>query len=411
MFGQNCVGRREFIQKTAGFVTSGWVVCCGYSVEEAIRRVGRVPRRELGSSGREISVLIGAYGWRPEVSHAAIHCGVNYWHKAERWVKPESPVDAKRPEVTPPEIIQNRGAHYCEAVVDRIRGNHETGEIDEEAFYQAVKKAVEQTGLRYFDDFKFHFGYHNVEEYKENRAPIRAYERLKKEGLVHHLCISQHSYNGNAKVPGGESAPEILQAIIEDGIYEHAQFFYSFDDSPAVNEILDLARQKGFGTIAMKTARGLGRMTDDEAYMKKFPADTSPHHALARWLTTETKLDAVVIAIGNLNEFVDTYSAAGKPMRTEDRRALRSMVAYANQRACRLCNECMCHCPENLLIADIFRYERYALDYKERRRARRLYAELEKQADACTNCGDCLTHCPQRLPVSTKLAEVHRLLG
>jgi predicted aldo/keto reductase-like oxidoreductase len=152
-------------------------------------------------------------------------------------------------------------------------------------------------------------------------------------------------------------------------------------------------------------------MIDDKEFMKRFPAGTTPYQALVRWLTTETKLDAAVIAIGDLNEFVDTYSGAGKPLRAADRHGLQSMISYANQRACRLCNECMDHCPENLLIADILRYERYALDYKERTRARRLYADLEKQASECTDCGHCLTHCPQRLPLPTKLAEVHRLLG
>ena len=47
-------------------------------------------------------------------------------------------------------------------------------------------------------------------EVKNNRSFIRADDRLSKEGLVRHLCLSQHSYQGNWKVKDGEPAYEIL---------------------------------------------------------------------------------------------------------------------------------------------------------------------------------------------------------
>jgi predicted aldo/keto reductase-like oxidoreductase len=71
----------------------------------------------------------------------------------------------------------------------------------------------------------------------------------------------------------------------------------------------------------------------------------------------------------------------------------------------------MSHCGQGVAIADILRYERYATDYGERERARRLYAQLDKQADACLVCGSCLPHCPQGLNVPAKLAAAHRLLS
>lgn len=368
------------------------------AIEEAAHKVGRVPRRRFGNSRREISVLVGAGTWGPEAIEAGVRCGINYWHKAERWN-------------TPPAILKNREAYYCEVCVDRVRGSHETGEIDEEAHCQFVKRAVERTGLRYFDDFLFHFGYHTVAELKNNRGPIRAFERLRKEGLVRHLCISQHNYNGNPKVPGGEAAPAVLTAVIEDGLYEHAQFFFSYGDDPAVYDLVNLAKRKGFGTIGMKTARGIGRLLQDREFMKNLPAGISPYNALARWLTTRTQLDAAVIQITDLNQFVDTYAGAGKAMRAADLSAIERMTAYANREVCRLCNECMGHCEQQVPIAEILRYERYARDYGEEELARRLYAELEKRGNACTACGACLLHCPLGLRIPEKLAEAHRHLG
>jgi hypothetical protein len=404
MSQEHRLGRREFLAVSAGAVAAGLGPSCAASpqeIEQAAAAVGMLPRRKLGGTGREVTVLVGSATWAPEAVEAGIRCGINFWHKADEWNRRN----------VPQAIVKNRDAHYCQVCVDRVRGNHETGVIDEEAHYNFVKQMLDRTGLRYFDDMQFHFGYHSVAELKSNRGFVRAFERLKKEGLVRHLCHSQHSYSGNARVPGGQSAVEILTAVAEDGVYEHAQFFYSYGDDPALDQFLSLARRKGFGTIAMKTTRGAGRMRADREFMRQFPAGTTPHHALARWLTTRTQLDAAVIEINSLSQFVDTYSGAGKALRAADEQALERMLAYANREVCRLCNECMAHCKEGIPIADILRYERYARDYGEGYRARRLYAQLDKQADACLACGTCLPHCPQGLAIPDKLAGAHKILG
>ena len=393
--------RRQFIGTSAAAAVSAFESQGRDAVEEAATKVGRLPRRRLGGGNREISMLVGAGTWSREAIEAGIRCGVNFWHKADNWWSGS----------TPPAIAKNREAHFCTVCVDRVRGNHETGQIDEEAHYRFVKQAVATSGLRYFDDMQFHFGYHNVAELKNNRAFVRAYQRLRKEGLVKHLCLSQHSYNGNSRVRGGQSAPEILTAVIEDGVFEHAQFIYSYGDGGEINSVITLAKKKGFGTVGMKTTRGAWRMSQDPAFMKNLPAGTTPHHALARWLTTRTGLDAAVIQINSLEEFADTFSGAGKTMRSSDHRAIFEMAAYADREVCRLCNECLAHCPAQIPISDILRYERYAVDYREPARAHRLYADLDRHAGACTACGECLPHCPQGLRIPEKLAGAHSLLS
>jgi hypothetical protein len=388
---------------SAGVLAAGIGQACSAAtpeeVAQAAARVGRLPRRPLGRGGREVSVLIGASSWSADAVEAGIRCGVNYWHKAEDW--------GKR---VPAAILKNREEHLCQVCVDRARGSHETGKIDEEAHYRFVKQALAETGLRYFDDMQFHFGFHNAAEVKSERGFVRAFERLKKEGLVRHLCLSQHHYGSNARVENGQNAADILAAVIEDGIFEHAQFMFSYGETEPMKQFVSLARRKGFGTIAMKTTRGAGRMKGDAEFMKQLPAGTSPHHALARWLTTATELDAAVIQIGSLSEFVDTFSGAGKPLRAADARALEVMTAYADREVCRLCNECARHCQHGVPIADILRYERYAQDYGEGLRARVLYAMLDRQADTCIACGDCLPHCPQKLAIPRKLAGAHEIL-
>ena len=400
--------RREFLERSTAAVAAG---LAGHlfgrtlfakpdSIEEAAAKVGRLPRRVLGYSRREVSVIIGSGDMASAPAEAAILCGLNYWHKANRWSRSEIPAA----------VLSEREAHYCQVTVDRIGGNHETGRIDEESHYRFVKDTLRRTGLGYFDDMQFHFGYHNKAEVKGNRGFVRAFERLKKEGLVKHLCLSQHGYAGNPKVSRGESAAEILSAVVEDGLYEHAQFMYSYGHDPQISEFLSLARKMGFGTIAMKTARGLGRMKQDKDFMAGLPEGTAPHNALVRWLTTATEVDAAVIRVRNLDEFVETFSGAGKELRAGDAGALEMMTARADQTACRLCTACQPRCPRKIPIAEILRFERYALDDGDWAKARALYSGLDRRADACAACGTCLAHCPQGLPIPEKLASAHSLL-
>jgi predicted aldo/keto reductase-like oxidoreductase len=409
MSGKHSMKRREFLKmSSASFVAgltgrlTGKPAAEGaVTIEKAARKVGKLPRRKLGYSGREISVLIGAGDLAEAPTEAGILCGMNYWHKTNRWMRSGAPDS----------ILKNREAHYCQVTVDRVGRDHHTGRIDEEEHYAFVKEALRRTGLRYFDDMQFHFGYHNRDELKKERGFVRAFERLKKEGLVKHLCLSQHGYAGNSRIPGGQSAAEVLTAVVEDGLYEHAQFMYSYGVDPEMDRFLELARKKGFGTIAMKTARGIGRMKQDRSFMDNLPSGTSLHNALVRWLTTRTKIDAAVIRVKNLDEFVETFSGAGKDLRPQDEWAIKVMTDQADKVACRLCTQCQPHCPQQVPIADILRFERYALDDHDWSKARKLYAELPIKGNACVDCRTCVSHCPQGLRIPEKLTAAHALLG
>jgi predicted aldo/keto reductase-like oxidoreductase len=409
MKNQNSIERRKFLQLSSAAVVAGLAgelsVVYGQDnrsvVRDAAKKVGTIPRRKLGYSQRNVSILLGAGDMEPMLVEAAVLCGVNYWHKSQLWAKNGAP-DI---------ILKNREAHICQVTVDRINGNHYQGHWDEESHYEFVKESLKQTGLGYFDDMQMHYGYHNIDELKNDRSFIRAFERLKKEGVVKHLCLSQHSYEGSPQVPGGQSAAEILTAVIDDGLYEHAQFMYSYGDEPAIEKFIEYAKSKNFGTIAMKTARGIGRMKDDQSFMNKIPGGTSPHNALVRWLTTKTKLDAAVVRVRNIDEFTDTYSGAGKELRAEDMKSIGIMTAIADKSVCRMCGQCQGHCPLHIPITDILRFERYALDDHDVCKARQFYSGLPVRGDICDNCGICVEHCPLHLPIPEKLAKDHILLG
>jgi predicted aldo/keto reductase-like oxidoreductase len=401
--------RRDFIRAGAAGTTAlaltglGGLAAAADTNSTAPATPAKLPRRRYGRTGLELSVLVGASDWSPDVIPMAVEAGVNYWHKAHRWTAQTMPEAIKS---------QPREAYHLEVVVDRVGGDHVHGHIDEEQHYQFVKKAVARSGAGYFDVFKFHFGYHSVQEAKTELGVIHAYERLKKEGLVRHLALSQHHYNNI----GGDMAYDIVTYLMDHSPFEAAQFFYTYGDKKELSDVLALAKQKDFGTIAMKTMGGVGRAATD----KKFQAllaepryqGSAPGAAMVKWLMSNPNLTAAVIATNNFDQLQENFGAARQSaIRTSDRETLRLLAAYNQGLTCLLCSDCVSHCPEHIGIADILRYERYALDYHDLGRARAEYKTLTKNGTACIACGDCLPACDVDINIVAKLKEVHRLLG
>ncbi len=363
----------------------------------------KLPKRRYGRTGLEIGWLIGASDWTKELIPRAVHAGVNYWHKAQAWNAHSFPRAIK---------ALPRESYYLECVVDRVNGDHAHGKIDEEQHYQFVKSRLKDSGAGYYDVFKFHFGYHSIEEAKQNPGMVRAFERLKKEGLVKHLAISQHHYNNI----GGDMAWEILHYLADHQPYDATQFFHTYGDRKEIEEWIAVARKHDIATIAMKTMGGVGRASHDPKF-KKLLADpkyhgTTPAAAMVKWLRSNENLTGAVIATKNFDQFRENTGAAiSLAMAPKDHATLSLLSGYNKGLTCLLCAECVSTCPEHIAIADIFRYERYARDYFDLDRAQKEYAALTKNGTSCAGCGDCLPACPQEIDIAAKLKDVHRLLG
>ena len=399
----NGLTRRDFIRVGATGATT--IALAGMSAlkASAAEAVGRLPRRRYGRTGLEISALVGASDWSADVIPLAVKAGVNYWHKAHRWTAEKMPEAIKS---------QPRESYHLEITVDRVGGDHMHGRIDEEQHYQFVKQAVAGAGVGYYDVFKFHFGYHSVNEAKTDLGVIRAFDRLKKEGLVKHLAISQHHYNNI----GGDMAYDIVTYLIDHSPFEAAQFFYTYGDKKELEDVLALAKQKDFGTIAMKTMGGVGRASTDNKFQTLLAEPrfkgSSPGAAMVKWLMSNPNLTAAVIATSNFDQLQENFAAARQStMSSSDHQALGLLAAYNKGMTCLLCADCVSHCPEHIAIADILRYERYALDYHDLSRARAEYKTLTKDGTACIACGDCMPACQADINIMAKLKEVHSLLG
>jgi predicted aldo/keto reductase-like oxidoreductase len=400
----NGLTRRDFIKAGAAGATGVALGGLGSRSASAQNAIGKVPVRTYGRTGLQIGAIIGASDWSPEVIPLAIEAGVNYWHKSQAWNAGNFPPALK---------ALPREAYYLECVVDRVGGSFKTGHIDEEQHYQFAKQCVANSGVGYYDVLKFHVGYHSVQEAKTELGMVRAYDRLKKEGLVKHLAISQHHY----KDIGGDMAWEVLSYLIEsDSPYEAGQFFYSYGEKKEFDDLLTLAKKNNFGTVAMKTMGGVGRSLAEDKVKAMLAeprfAGSTPGAAMVKWLMSNPNLTAATICTKTFGQLEENVGAAKQfAMTSGDREALGLLAAYNKGLTCLLCSDCVTHCPEHIAIADIFRYERYAMDYHELGRAQAEYRALTKDGSSCIACGDCMPACKADINIVAKLKEVHDLLS
>ena len=166
----------------------------------------------------------------------------------------------------------------------------------------------------------------------------------------------------------------------------------------------------------MKTMGGVGRASQDQKIQAmlaepRFKGST-PGAAMVKWLMSNPNLTAAVIATKNFDQLQENFGAARQgALTSNDREALGLLAAYNKGMTCLLCADCVSRCPEHIAIADILRYERYALDYHELSRARAEYKTLTKDGSACIACGDCMPVCKADINIVAKLKAVHRLLG
>jgi predicted aldo/keto reductase-like oxidoreductase len=382
----------------------------------ATQLTGKLPTRRYGKTELQISAIVGASDWSADVIPMAVQLGVNYWHKANYWRSKEKFPDALR--------SQPRESYFLEATIDRKSG-YLLGPIgDENQIYQNVKNSVKNLDIGYFDVLKFHYGYHSVDEAKNDLTFVHAFEKLKSEGLVKHLALSQHHFANSAQIPGGQTAYEILPWIMDNLPFEAAQFFYTYGGSTGrgeaprdkVEALIDLAKQKDFGTIAMKTMSGVGRAATDKGF-KALLADpkysgSTPGAAMVKWLMSNPNLTAATISTSNFDQLQENVKAAMQPAMTHnDHHTLELLMAYNKGTTCLLCADCATHCPEEIAIVDILRYERYAMDYHDLARAKSEYKTLTKNGTSCIACGDCMPTCKSDINIISKLKEVHNLLG
>lgn len=225
---------------------------------------------------------------------------------------------------------------------------------------------------------------------------FEAFDAAKQAGKARYLGVSGHDAD----------LMEIMHEAVRTGRFDALLCRFSFLDYPEQSKLMEAAREKNVGFIAMKTLAG-AKGSDLDKFRDRH---TTFKQAALKWVLSHANVSNLVVSISSRRQ-VDEYAAASGPALTAaDDAILREYAAEFSTQVCRFCGACAAACPENVRIADILRFSMYYHEYGQEQRGIESYANLVagERAAHCTHCaGHCESACGYDLPIRTLLLKAH----
>jgi aryl-alcohol dehydrogenase-like predicted oxidoreductase len=402
--------RREFLRTSAAAGLGLGLLPLAAQTGQGLSDEGppRVRRTvTLGRTGLEVSD-IGFGGSRlrgdEKVVRRALERGVRYFDTAESYTDGASEETLGR--VLP-------------AQRDRVVIASKVG-TSEDDDRKTMMRALEGSLRRLRTDRVDVYFNHAVNEVAVVRNPewLEFASRARQQGKIRFTGISGH---GPRLVP-------CIDAALDDDLVDVLLVGFNFGQDPAFYQrfvqgldfvarqpdlprVLQRARKKGVGTIAMKTQMG-AKLNDMRPFEKN---GASFSQAALRWTLGTGLVDALIISMKSPEQVDEYLGASGYTGLVEgDAALLKHYLAANGALQCRYgCDTCADACPGGVPIAGVLRSQMYARDYEEPELARREYGRLGAAASACASCtGEpCATACPYGLPIGALTRSAHATLS
>jgi len=394
------IDRRQFIKKaclyTAGAMgTIGHLASGQQPVVSGSSIPGKMTYRRLGRTGLDISVVVaGEMDFLP-MHERAYELGVNYWHKVGNFEHPG------------PEFFEgkDRDSFHCDMTIDTL---------DKDGAVAQFEWGLKQSGLEMIDFMKIHSLYREPKDIKNKSGILKAFDTLKKQGKTRFLSVAQHY-----------KTAEILAACIESGYFDAIQPNFNVFSPPEMFDLIGLAEKQDVGIICKKVLAGgdrnwLRNPSNRRRVEQEFQESSlTLGQALLKWALDIPGVTAVVPLITNFKHLEEDIAVGfdTKTLSQSETQSYKSMLKdfafNGSQDYCRSCGQCESVCPQNITIADIFRFELYFSGYGDTERARKLYRELplNRNATQCDSCHICESACPNKLSIVSKLQQAHALLA
>lgn len=255
--------------------------------------------------------------------------------------------------------------------------------------YEQMKKDIETSLFNFKTNYIDLYQMHNVKNIDEfmliisDNGAYRALKEAKDEGKIHHIGITAHSQ-------------DLLKWLINNKEYcdliETIQFPFNFVEDNGL-ELLELAKAKGLGTIAMKPLAG-GAIDKGQVAIK--------------WLMNVKALDVAIPGMGSIDEVKDIFSISSLELNDEEKEYINKLRKDLDGNFCHRCGYCL-PCTKGIDIPGTMTLERYYLYYNLKGWAETRYFASKVLPSECINCGVCVKRCPYNIDIPTKLKNIVKL--
>ena len=353
---------------------------------------------EYGSTGIEVSA-IGLGGMRfPDhedwdrsaaVMKAAYEAGVNYFDTAPGYGKSEDIFG-----VALKDMLKTRDEKPF-YVASKTFG------ADEDSVRRDLENSLKRMGLDSIDFFHMWCIIH-PDAYEKRKGAIKAFEKMRDEGLVKHICVSTH-------MKGGE-----IGDMLRDYPFEGVLLGYSAMNFAYREAGLDAAAELNRGVVVMNPLGGglIPRHPDRFDFLKS-RADESVVQGALRFLIDDPRIDVALVGLDSEEHVREVVAAvdAYTPLGEADKQRVRSSLKDAFDELCTGCRYCD-HCPRGIPVPQYMEsYNHYMLSGKPKAmlNRQRMHWGIKPEddyLDRCTECGVCEEACTQRLPIVARLKEI-----
>ena len=364
--------------------------------------------KRLGRTGLEISdISFGSSSLRAgqeNVVRHAFDCGINYFDSAYNYTGGQAET------VIGNVIKDKRDKVYL------VSKAQTTARWTSERLMEHLEESLGRLKTDYVDVYLNHAV--NSVDVVKNEEWHKFIDKAKEQGKLRFSGISGHAGR----------LSECLEYALDEDIADVILVAYNFGQDPSflakltrdfdrivrqpkLPELLEKAKKKDVGTVAMKTLHG-ARLND----MRPFETDEGTFaQAAFRWVLSNPNMDALVVTMRS-TDLIDEYLVASgaEEISYYDQRLLQQYANLNSTTQCRQgCSDCDGSCPYSVQIADVLRTRMYATDYKDLQLAKEEYSKIAINGLACLSCsGDPCKHaCTYGIDIATLCAPTHRMLG
>lgn len=278
-----------------------------------------------------------------------------------------------------------------------------TTAADESSVRRDLETSLNRLGLDYLD-FYHVWCILSPDAWKTRREKgvLRAFEKMKAEGLVHNISVSTHM-TGND-----------IGAMLADYPFAGVLMGYSAMNHAYREAGVAAAAARRMGVVVMNPLGGgiIPGNPEKFAFVKTRPDETVVEGAL-RFLLNDPRITVVLVGLSDQQQLSEAIRAVDgfQSISDEQLAAMRDRVSAVFNEMCTGCGYCD-KCPEGIPIPKLMdAYNHYLLSGKPQDLVNRLNWQWGiSTSDAfwkhCVECGQCEEACTQHLSIIQRLKEI-----
>ena len=436
------LNRRDFLRTSAfGMLGAGVSAKSGWPQTKEAGQQGKQKEdkpeikikdyRILGRTGFKVSDLGVGYIQDEGLIAAMLDAGVNYIDTAESYPGAHRLLS---------KVIKGRDRKSLFITTKMLM---EDGDTSKEGLTKRVHKALEELNTEYVDCLMMHMP--ERVEYLKHENFHAVTEQMKREGLIHHVGVSNH---GSFWFRDPEQTMEkVLLAAADDGRFDVFLMAYNFLRMDQSERVLEVCKEKNIGVALMKSTpvikyyglkarieqlekekkeihplyqEGLKRFKDKadraEQFIKKYDLKNPEEIRMAaiRFVLDNPNVNTVCCSLGTYDQMEQVLSLSGSKLSEWEKEKLAAYKEGCGELYCRhACGVCEPYCPHGVPVNTIMRYNHYFMAQGREKEAMLKYARIPgARADVCSQCsGYCEDACPYNVPIQGMLLLAHNQLS